>query len=498
MNQRVRVKNGLLTRSRTATLRTVLLLLVGLESSLSLVSWISVPTTRSDLYASRMGIHHDPPSSKAAEKEDLHVVVVGGGVGGLAIACRIASSSDSRRYRVSILEKNEQVGGRTGSFDVSLEAGTFRHERGPSLLLLPQVYRDLFTECTAGKKTAEDYGLVMSPCIPAYQVVFDDGDRINVGFPATNASGSAFLDLERQSREKMDSFEDDGAAKWDEYMRLCEAYLDCGLPNFIEERLDLASFPAFLKAALGDGGKAWPLKPHSDVLDAMFCSNKMIALASFQDLYVGLEPYTNKQKFAGGILETTAPAVFGLLAAIELHPTNKKCGVFAPIGGFRSVAKSLQRLAQDLGVCIQCGCTVTEIAADGVRYTDTTEEGTETFETADFVVVNADLPYATKTLFSKQQNAHPNFDWDDSYRFSCGTVAFHWSINKPLDDLNTHNVFLSTSSRDDAETSWKVLRDNENMQGPFSSPHEPFNFYVHRASKTDPTAAPEVISFQHP
>lgn len=52
----------------------------------------------------------------------------------------------------------------------------------------------------------------------------------------------------------------------------------------------------------------------------------MKALASFQDLYVGLEPYRNNKLLGGGVLKSTAPAVFGLLAAIELHPSNKKSG----------------------------------------------------------------------------------------------------------------------------------------------------------------------------
>ena len=72
--------------------------------------------------------------------------------------------------------------------------------------------------------------------------------------------------------------------------------------------------------------QSWPLKPHSDVLDNTFSSNKMKALASFQDLYVGLEPYSNNEQIGGGVLKKTAPAVFGLLAALELHPTNDKAG----------------------------------------------------------------------------------------------------------------------------------------------------------------------------
>jgi phytoene desaturase (3,4-didehydrolycopene-forming) len=124
----------------------------------------------------------------------------------------------------------------------------------------------------------------------------------------------------------MNSYEANGAQKWDKYMQSTAAFLDCGLPNFIEERLDLQSFPAFLYEALKDGAKSWPLKPHSNVLDATFDSQKMRAMASFQNLYVGLEPFRNDKYFAGGVLRKTAPAVFGLLAAIELHPSNKNAG----------------------------------------------------------------------------------------------------------------------------------------------------------------------------
>jgi phytoene desaturase (3,4-didehydrolycopene-forming) len=164
----------------------------------------------------------------------------------------------------------------------------------------------------------------MKQCIPAYQIVFEDGERISVGFP--RQVGESMTPEEQESRRIMDSWEPNGAVKWDEYMAITSAFLDCGLPNFIEEKLDLASFPNFLVQSFRDSAKAWPLKPHSDVLDAVFESNKLKALASFQDLYVGLEPYNNPKLLAGGVLQSTAPAVFGLLAAIELHPSNDKAG----------------------------------------------------------------------------------------------------------------------------------------------------------------------------
>jgi phytoene desaturase (3,4-didehydrolycopene-forming) len=232
------------------------------------------------------------------------------------------------------------------------------------------------------------------------------------------------------------------------------------------------------------------LKPHSDVLDAFFESNKMRALASFQDLYVGLEPYRNDKLVGGGILKTTAPAVFGLLAAIELHPHNNKCGVFAPIGGFGAVTTSLERLATNRGVELMVGKTVTRVDDSGLFYRN--PDKTESFLSADLVVINADLPYATKVLINDEEdNREPRYDWVEQepgrprYEFSSGVVAFHWSIDKELLDLNTHNVFLAAKSRSDAEQSWKVIRDKQ--RGSLDS----INFYVHRAGKTDPTAAPD-------
>ena len=185
------------------------------------------------------------------------LVVVGGGVGGLASAARIASSPDlPPSTQVILLEKNsrEMAGGRCGSFFRNVKGlGSFRHERGPSLLLLKDVYLDLFRDCG---KSAQDYELEIRQCAPAYQVVFEDGESILLGFPrSSDLVDQDLKGLEEKSRTQMNGFETDGAAKWDAYMQSTQAFLDCGLPNFIEERLDLVSFPSFVIEACKDGFK---------------------------------------------------------------------------------------------------------------------------------------------------------------------------------------------------------------------------------------------------
>ena len=437
-------------------------------------------------------LHDNRALALSSNKKTKHVIVVGGGVGGLATAARISSKFNDD-VKVTILEKNssEFVGGRCGSMDIELEEGVFRYERGPSLLLLKDVYDELFRDCLGGNDdvmvTAEDYGLHWKQCIPAYKVIFEDGDEVDMGFPAHIVEcDREMMELYERSRKKMDEWEasSEGASRWDAYMKATSAFLDCGWPNFIEERFDVVSFPNFIVEALKDGAMAWPLFPHSTVLDNFFTSRKMKAMASFQDLYVGLEPYKNDNEIGGGVLTSTAPAVFGLLAALELHPTNKRAGVFAPIGGFRSVGKAFEKLATDMGVRIEYEKTVTKVTNDGVFYSDTSANNK--FVKADLVIVNADLPYAQKCLLgpnTEQSMAIENmYDWDDKYRYSSGVIAFHWSLNKSIKCLNTHNVFLYASKN---EASWKTLRENSKLVS-----GDPFNFYVHRATATDKSAAP--------
>lgn len=115
------------------------------------------------------------------------------------------------------------------------------------------------------------------------------------------------------------------------------------------------------------------------------------------------------------------------------------------------------------------------------------------------MIVNADLPYATQTLLSARKEKRSStdvsppketFDWDESFDYSSGVIAFHWSLDKRLEKLNTHNVFLIASDRSQSEKSWQTLRDNPSFAGKEVS-IEPFNFYVHRPVKTDPSAAPD-------
>ena len=93
---------------------------------------------------------------------------------------------------------------------------------------------------------------IMRSCISG----FEDGDVIELGFSEKDIlSRSDVYDANCRSRGKMNRFELDGATKRDSYMRATAASFACGLPNFIEEKLDIRTIPAFILEAVEDGGK---------------------------------------------------------------------------------------------------------------------------------------------------------------------------------------------------------------------------------------------------
>ena len=79
------------------------------------------------------------PDVSGQPGKKLKAVVVGAGVGGLAMSARLARAG----YEVTLVEKNEGVGGRMQSYSPPGAPG-YRFDTGPSLLLFPDKYRECF------------------------------------------------------------------------------------------------------------------------------------------------------------------------------------------------------------------------------------------------------------------------------------------------------------------------------------------------------------------
>ncbi|MBE8523485.1 phytoene desaturase [Amycolatopsis sp. H6(2020)] len=127
------------------------------------------------------------------------VVVVGGGMGGLASAARLAAAG----HRVTVLERSASCGGKLGTFT----RDGFTFDTGPSLLTLPSVYRDLFAATGADLDELVD----IVPVDPACRYRFADGTELAV--PHERAAVPGALDA---------AFGHGAGAEWHRLMRDAE------------------------------------------------------------------------------------------------------------------------------------------------------------------------------------------------------------------------------------------------------------------------------------
>ena len=110
------------------------------------------------------------------------VVIIGGGVGGLTAAVRLASSG----HRVTVLERNEVLGGKLAV----REREGFSFDTGPSLVTLPGLFDELFS--AAGERTADH--LDLRRLDPQFRYGWPDGSTLTVpdGAAAAEAAFEAF------------------------------------------------------------------------------------------------------------------------------------------------------------------------------------------------------------------------------------------------------------------------------------------------------------------
>ncbi|KAI0595258.1 hypothetical protein F4775DRAFT_605177 [Biscogniauxia sp. FL1348] len=399
--------------------------------------------------------------SKSKQKK---AIVIGAGAGGIAIAARLAKAG----LAVTVLEKNSFTGGRCSLLyhhhpknkDGTAKGGTYRFDQGPSLLLLPQLFHETFSDLSTSLASE---GVALLRCAPNYVVHFADGGTFTLT-PDLVSLKSQIEALEGG----------DGFARFLGWLREAHVHEELSLRavlhgNFAPSLLLLLSFFARSPAA------ALRLHPfHSAWARAAryFRTERLRRVFTFATMYVGMSPFA-------------APATYSLLPGAELVD-----GIWYPRGGFHAVLDALVRVGQRLGVEYRLNAPVSQILfsssssssspsrACGVRLASG-----EVLSGADIVVVNADLVYAYGALFPPSASPETR-RYAASLRrrpVSCSAVCFYWSLDVRVSALQAaHNVFLADQYRESFEAIFGPRR---------ALPASP-SFYVHAPSRVDPTAAP--------
>jgi len=386
-------------------------------------------------------------------------LVVGGGVAGLATAAQLAKEG----MKVTLFEKNSQVGGRCQSMESTKVKG-YRWDTGPSLLLLPKKYEDAYKRLGSDIKKE----LNLKRVDPPYRVTFGDETFVDVDYDPMKMT------------EQMEKFEPGCTSNYYRFLSVARRMLDMGLERFVDRQFE--SWPelvdpiGLLPEMILKGWFSIPLVNMlfsiDDLLKAWFQDERLRAIFSFQTLYVGLTPYNS-------------PGALCLLAGTDLTD-----GVWYPMGGWKNVKDTIAGLAEKYGVEIKTDTAVEEVLVTDGRAVGLKLQG-GTVEKGDVVVVNADTPYAYQKLLEhtpsqastvEAASVEQTAEDLDGREYSCGVIAFFWAVDCKVDYLRHHTIFLGTPVEE--KKAWTPITEASKM------PERP-NFYVHCPTRTDPSAAPE-------
>lgn len=363
-------------------------------------------------------------------------IIIGAGVGGLATASILAKQG----YKVTVYEKNHQVGGRMGL----LETHGYRFDTGPSWYLMADVYEQYFR--LIGERMEDYYAL--QRLSPSYKVFYDYRGPLTI-------TGNLQKDC-----HTFDKIEPGSGKKLRDYVAKAEINYKLALqhflynpfrsPNGLVSPTILKKTPEFVKLFA---------RPLHTYVRRYFKALPLQQILEYPTVFLGTSPYQ-------------APALYQLMSYLDF-----KEGVFYPKGGLYKIPEALYAIGQKLGVTYRFNKPVDKILtrsgkAEGVRVA-----GKDVL--ADVIISNADLHFTETKLLKPAERSYPESYWQ---RRSPGPSAMllYLGIRGSLPELEHHNLFFVKD--------WKTNFDN--IYKTHTWP-EQASMYVCRPSASDATVAPK-------
>lgn len=373
----------------------------------------------------------------------LSVGVIGGGLAGLAAACTLAA----RGHKVTLLEKNEWVGGKAA---VHHENG-FRFDMGPTILTLPSVLHRIFREAN---RNLEDY-MHLVALDPQWRCFFEDGGVLDL-----------VTDIAKM-RSNLETFSP-------------KANIGEGYERFmqISKRLHEVSNKFFFWRSVGgisdtmEVGGAFSATVLKDVLSLRMGTTVAGLVRSCVPDQRAAQMIDHFTQYVGSSPEAS-PAVLCGIAHMQTQE-----GVWYPIGGTRSVPQALAKLAAELGVEIRTQADVASIDTDGKSVQGVTTTDGQQYK-FDAIVSNCDAVRTHRELL-KGTTSEKRFEKRRKYEPACSGVVLYLGLKERYEHLLHHNFVFSKDPHEEFDY---IYRQGKPAPDPTA--------YVCAPASTEPQVAPE-------
>jgi len=355
------------------------------------------------------------------------IVIIGSGVGSLAAACLLGKAG----YAVTVLEKNEQLGGRAGQ----LQAKGFTFDTGPSWYLMPEVFEHFFELLD---EQIDDF-LELTRLSPSFRV-FSSGRKPT---DITGNDAATFENIEKGAGEQLRRFLDDAADTYKLAMRV--AYRDLSLRTVSMLELTRQS--------------ALPFTAMHSYVQRYFTHPLLQQIVEYPLVFLGANPYRD-------------PALYSLLD----HTTLSQ-GVRYPKGGMYKIVEALVAIGTKHGVIYKTSTPAEHILVENGRAAGVVVGG-KTLP-ADIVISGADIWHTETALLDKPHRDHSDRYWA-TRKLAPSALLLYLGADRTYPSLAHHNLLFGSD--------WR-----QNFAQIFDVPGLPQNpsLYICVTSKTDPSVAPK-------
>lgn len=382
-------------------------------------------------------------------------IVIGSGFGGLGAAAILSKTG----WSVTVIEKNEMVGGRASKFtasrgkdgiwkkDTTAKKNTtdsFTFDMGPSWYLMPDVFEHFFS------MLGEDVHahLKLTKLAPSYRIFYKDEDK----------HVDIFSDLKKDLKT-IEAIEEGAADQLEKYLDQAGYQYEVAKDRFMYKNYD--SWRDFLTREMAtEGRKLSVFKTMDKYVKGYFKTDQLQKIMQYPLVFLGSSPYNT-------------PAIYNIMSHIDFN-----MGVFYPQGGIYKITEALQNITLSHGTTFRLNAPVKKITVvDGQAKGVVLESGEELF--ADIVVSNADIYHTETKLLEEQYRDHNEKYWK-TRTLAPSALILYLGVKGNYKNLQHHNLLFSKD--------WK-----HNFGQIFDRPAWPDDpsLYVCAPSKTDAAVAPK-------
>ena len=360
------------------------------------------------------------------------VIIIGSGISSLSAACFLGREG----YDVTIIEKNDSIGGRARKF----HADGFTFDMGPSWYWMPEVFENFYNQF--GHKASDFYNLKRLD--PSYRVFWNDDTHTDVPSNLEELK-NWFEKNEKGSSDKLVKFLKDAEIKYKVGMEELVFKPSLSLFEFANSKVFKGLVSMNLFSSFGK------------FIRSYFKNEKIIALLEFPVLFLGAMP-------------NETPALYSLMNYADI-----KLGTWYPEGGMHKFIEAFEKIALENGVKFILKQEVISFEKNEKKvFKVITNEGS--FET-DIVISGADYQHTDKKLLNGSANYSDKY-WDKRV-MAPSSLLFYVGVNKKLKNIEHHNLFFDESLENHGREIYK------NPQWPTSP-----LFYLCAPSVTDNSVAP--------